>query len=115
MEDRPKESPTLTVFRECFAELSAAYGRTFDKHGFDAYWRVLRPLGPDRMRGAFEKAIQEERFCPSPAAIRAHAKALPVREEKKLEKPFTPITPEQAEEMRRTLQALKRKFAAMSV
>jgi hypothetical protein len=112
MEERQTESPTLIVFRECMAEFAGAYGRAFDKPGTNAYWRALRSLGPDRMRGAFEKAIREERFCPSPAAVRAHAKATPQREAAPKQKSYTPPTEAQWAEIRRDVEELRRRIAA---
>jgi hypothetical protein len=118
MKPRPHigtEQERRGALAECLGWLAGAFGRTFDRHATEAYWSVLGELPPDRMRRAVRKALSEEKFCPPPAVIRQHARALPAHEaqQPREEKPFTPPTPEQWKEINALMDGVKRRCRAM--
>ena len=93
------------VFLEGMTMLSAAYNRKWDDAHLDVYWRVLNGLDSERMRQAFEDAVKNERFLPTPATVRAYARE--ARQSWQSEEHVEPIAPEQLEEMRADIRRLK--------
>lgn len=100
------EETRLATFRACMQELGGAHGREVSDAGARAYWRVLGHMDSKRMREAFERAMAEERFWPSPATVRAYAR-MP-EPEKQQAKPAAPWTAEQMAEAREMTQKLFR-------
>ena len=60
----------------CIELLAETYGRHLKSGAFQGYCLVLSELEPHEIRAATERAIREEKFFPSPAVLRQHARAL---------------------------------------
>jgi hypothetical protein len=99
------------TFDACMKILAGGYRFTFDPPAMDAYWIGVGELDPVKMRAAFERAIREEtgHFPPSPGKIRACA--APARQLPPTEKPFTPPTSAELEEMHAGIQELRKRIA----
>jgi hypothetical protein len=98
-EEEKREKTKL--FEELMGLLGAAYGKTFEALGMRAYHMVLGGLTQAQLKTAFTRAMREERFCPSPATVKAYAP--PAKQELESAEECTPITPwttEQVEEAR---------------
>ena len=110
------EQERKKALKECLRLLSAAFGRELGADAADAYWIVLGELAPERMRRAVDKAIREEKFCPSPATIRQHARSLSDNGNELLsvQKPYTPPTAEQWEEIKAMNARIRRRCLAMA-
>ncbi len=94
----------------CLAQLAGAYGKQFNDAAMEAYFIVLGAMSCAEIRAAFRKAMGEEQFCPPPAVVRKHARAIEEAERPK-PKPYTPPTKAEMEEIQRDLERLKRTWA----
>jgi hypothetical protein len=103
---------------ECLAQLGAAYRVEFGPDAAEAYWLVLGELSAERMRRAVDKAIREEKFCPTPATIRQHARSLNNAGggtgEPREVKAYTPPTAEQWKEIQAMNARLRKRCLAMA-
>jgi len=80
----------------------------------DVYWMVLGQYDARVIKQAFEKAIAEERTCPTPATIRAHARGFQAEQNRTQPRPFRYPTPEEEAEIQRELQRLRKDWRANS-
>lgn len=71
------ESERREAAKGCLKRLAATFGREVPLEVVESYWLVLGQLPVERMQRAVEKAIREEKWLPTPATIRDHARSLP--------------------------------------
>ena len=67
------------VFDECMTAMSGVYNREFSHPAVRAYFQACERWSEGKMRDAFRKAIESEKFCPTVATLRAYGAS--VREE----------------------------------
>jgi hypothetical protein len=111
---RDTEEQRRAALRECMVTMAGAYGRDFNSAAMEAYWLVIGAMPAEQLRAAFHKAMAEEKFCPSPASIRQHARAVIGDARPSEPESFNWPTKEQAEEMKRELKELRREWARKS-
>jgi hypothetical protein len=100
------------VFDDCMRALASIYAREFHPAAVRAYFVAVDGWGEDKIRAAFQKAFENEKFCPPPASIRAYGAAIHDEAPAVLPRNTMPqYTPEQRAE----LDAWKREFAASFV
>jgi hypothetical protein len=102
------------AFEFCMEQLTGVYGREFGHPAMKAYMDACEGWSIEKMREAFGKAIQAEKFCPTVATLKAYGSGVHEEAEAIVPEYVQPkYTPGERADIERIKKDLARKFAAM--
>lgn len=88
--------------------LAGAYDKQFSDAAMEAYWLILGAMSCGEIRAAFRRAMAEEKFCPSPAAVRQHARALAEEAKPKAPEDFNWPSDDDVKQMKKDINERRR-------
>lgn len=103
---RTDQEKHTAAFDDCIRDMTAMYGREFTPAAIRLYYEACQDWSPDKIREAFKRAIQSERYCPTVAVLLAYGGGIHEDARKSADYPWPTYTPEQLAE----LKAMRARF-----
>lgn len=104
----------IAAFEYHMQQLAGIYGREFNAPTMRAYRDACAGWDIDHMQGAFKRAIEAEKFCPTIATLKAYGSAVHTQAGEIVPSYRRPqYTQEQVEDIQRMVDDLRRKGFAM--